>query len=83
MLPLIPCRPDAELRTTARDDVERSDDLGKQTGMAVGDTGDEEPQRDAFCPAGEKAERGVALQHRIPRTGELLHLKPVVHHREG
>ena len=33
--------------------------------------------------AGQKAERGVALQHGVLCGGERLHLEPVVHEGEG
>ena len=32
--------------------------------------------------SGDEAERGVALEHRLRRAAELLHLEPVVHHRQ-
>ena len=32
--------------------------------------------------AGEEAQRGVALEHRLGRPAERLHLEPVVHHRQ-
>ena len=50
--------------------------------MAVGRAGDEQTELHTRGLAGEEAERGVTLQHRIERRREELHLEVVVHQGE-
>jgi hypothetical protein len=82
VLTLVPGSPDAEHRPAATEHVEGGDDLGEQTGMPVGDPGDQQPELDVAGLAGEEAQRGVALEHRLRWSAELLHLEVVVHHRQ-
>jgi hypothetical protein len=82
VLALVPGGADAELGAATGEDVEGGDDLGQQAGMAVRDTGDEQPEVHAPGLAGEEPEAGVALEHRLGGRGHLLHLEPVVHHGE-
>jgi hypothetical protein len=51
--------------------------------MAVGDPGNEQAEGDALGPAGQEAERGKAVQHRILGWADLLDLEQVVHEREA
>ena len=83
VLALVPGGPDAEHGASAGDDVERGHDLCKEARIPIGDPGDHQRQGDALGLPGHKAERGIALEHRILGGREPLHLKPVVHHREG
>ena len=71
-----------EHRPAAAEHVEGGDDLGQQSGVAVGDAGDQQAELEVAGLPGQEAERGVALEHRLGRTAELLHLEPVVHHRQ-
>src|SRR5205085_1736401 len=82
VLTLVPGRADTEKRATAGQHVERRRDLRQQSGMPVGHAGDDEPEVDALRLAGEEAQRGVALEHRVARRLEMLHLEPVVHQAE-
>ena len=82
MLTLVPGRADAEHRPAAGQHVERRHDLGQQARVAVGDARDDQAKGHALCLAGEEAEGSVALEHRVLRGGELLHLEPVIHQRE-
>ncbi len=66
----------------AGEHVEGGDDLGQQARVAVGDAGDQQPEVDPLGLAGEEAERGVALEHRVLGGGHPLHLEPVVHQGE-
>ena len=56
--------------------------LASRPGIAVRRAGDQQAEPDVLGLAGEVAEGRVALQHRLGRTAEVLHLEPVVHHRE-
>ena len=63
-------------------DVERRHDLGEQAGIPVCDAGDERAECDRLGLAGDESEPRVALEHRVLRRREALHLEPVVHQRE-
>ena len=82
MLPLIPGGADAEHGPAAGQHVQGRDDLGEQPRSPVGDTGDEQAERDPAGLPGEVAQTGVALRHGLGRGAELLHLEPVIHHAE-
>ena len=82
VLALVPRRADAELGPAARHDVERRHRLGQQPGMAVGHAGDEQAQPQPLGAAGDEAERGVALEHRVLGRRHPVHLEEVVHERQ-
>ena len=82
VLTLVPRRADPEHRAPAGEHVERRHDLREQAWVAVGDAGDEQPERHRLRAAGDVAERRVPLEHRVLGACELLHLEVVVHARE-
>lgn len=83
MFALEPRRADAQNRTATREHVERGDDLGQQAWVAVGDTGDQEPQRHRLGMCGKVTQRGVALEHvGLGGQARRLDLEEVVHERQ-
>lgn len=83
MLALVPGSADPEHGAALGEHVERRDDLCKQTRVAISHAGHEQPEFDPFSDSSEKAQRGVALEHRIERRPHMLHLEVMVHQREG
>ena len=82
MLLLEPGGAEPELGAAAGEHVERRHRLRQQTGMAVGDPGDQQAEPDALGLGGDVAERRVALQHRFLPGADRRNLEPVVHQRE-
>ena len=74
--------PMPEHRPAAREHVEGRHRLGQQARVAVRRAGHQRAQPDALGEGGEVAERRVALEHRLGRAAEVLHLEPVVHDGE-
>ena len=66
----------------SRQHVERRDDLRQKARVPVGHARDEVPSLTRSVFAGDEAEGGVALEHRVVGGAELLHLEVVVHHGE-
>jgi hypothetical protein len=79
---LVPGGADAEHGAPIREGIEGGDNLRQQSGVPVGDTGDEESELDSFGLPGEEAECGVSLEHRGFAAAELFHLEVVVHQSE-
>ena len=50
--------------------------------MAIRHAGDEEAQAQRLGAAGDEAERGVALEHRVLGRRHPVHLEEVVHERQ-
>ena len=82
VLPLVPGCANAEHGATFRQDVERGDDLGQETGVPVRNTRYEQTEAHRLGDAGEVAERGVPLEHRVLGRRHPVHLEVVVHDRE-
>jgi len=82
VLAVVPGGADAEQSPAARQDVQSGQDLGQQPRVAVGDPGDQQAQLQALGLPGEKAQGGVALEHRVGGRRHVLHLEVVVHQRE-
>ncbi len=79
VLNLIPGAPNAEDGPAPRDDIQRRDDLGQDTGVAIGHAGD---QRAELHPPGQRSQRpeqGVRLQHRLVRPAQGRQLEEVIH----
>ena len=81
VLALVPGGTDAQLGPAARQHVEGGDRLGQQPRVAIRHARDEQAQPQALGAAGDEAERGVALEHRVFGRCHPVHLEEVVHER--
>jgi hypothetical protein len=70
------------LRATARQHVQRRDDLGQQSAIAIHHPGDEHGHPYPLGQGSHIPQGGVGLEHRFPGAGPLLDLEVVVHHAE-
>jgi hypothetical protein len=75
---VVPGGADAEHGTALGQHIEGGHRLGQQSGIAVGDAGDQHGQRDFLGLSGQKSHRGVALEERIFGGQQSVHLKEVV-----
>ena len=82
MLSFVPCCSQPELRSASGQHVERGDRLRQESGMAIGHAAHQEPEPQPFRLRCSKGEGRVALEHRLLRRPEHLHLEPVIHHRQ-
>jgi hypothetical protein len=82
VLTLVPRGADAQLGPAAGEYVQCGHDLREQAGVAVGHTGDQQPEADGRGVRRQEAEGRVALQHRVGGREDLFHLEVVVHHRQ-
>jgi drug/metabolite transporter (DMT)-like permease len=82
VLALVPGRADAEHRPAAGQHVEGGDDLGEQTRVPVGDPADKQAEPQPLGLGGDEVQHRVALEHRVARGREVLHLEVVVHRGE-
>src|SRR4051795_8304230 len=74
MLPVVQRGPYAEHRAATREHVQCGDDLCEQPGMAVRRTGDQQAEPHLVGLPAQVAEGRVALEHRLRRAAEVLHL---------
>ena len=51
--------------------------------MAIGHSGDEEPQSQPFSTTGNESKSRVALEHRVLRRCHPVHLEVVIHEGQG
>ena len=82
VLALVPGGADAQERPAAGQHVERGDGLREQAGVPVGDAGDEQAELHPLGLRRDEVQHRVALEHRVERGLEVLHLEPVVHRGE-
>ena len=74
---------DAEERSSARDDVQRGDDLGEDGGVPVGHAGDQGAELHGVRAGRQRTEEGVGLEHLELRRAHHGQLVEVVHHHDG
>jgi hypothetical protein len=79
VLNVVPGAPDAEDGPAPRDDVQRRDDLGQDTGVAIGHAGDKRAELHPPGPRSQRPEQGVRLQHRLVRPAQGRQLEEVIH----